>query len=259
MKRVVFASWSDVPHLTEAMKLAQLADMDPHMRDARTRGIPFLGSGAVYPVPTEVIEIKPFTIPDSWPRAFGMDVGWNRTAAIWGALDRASDILYLYDEHYVAEENPNTHANAIMGAGINSNYRAKWLPGVIDPAANGRSQNDGTRLLETYRNLGLDLEMATNAVDTGIHEAWLRLSSGRLKVFSTLQYFFKEYLLYRRDKQGKILKNKARPDHLLDSMRYLVVSGLQRMKPVPYSVLHNNERPEYGDPFAMSERSWMAS
>ena len=112
MRRVVFATWDDVPHLTEAMKQSQLATMDPHLRDARTRGIPFLGSGAVYPVPTDVIEIRPFAIPDHWPRGFGMDVGWNRTAAIWGALDPANDILYLYDEHYVAEENPNVHADA---------------------------------------------------------------------------------------------------------------------------------------------------
>ena len=255
MKRVVFASWSDVPHLTEAMKAAQLADMDPHMRDARTRGIPFLGSGAVYPVETAVIEINPFPIPAHWPRAFGMDVGWQRTAAIWGALDRQSDILYLYDEHYVAEENPNTHANAILGYGVKGSNRGKWIPGVIDPASNGRSQKDGTQLLEAYKNLGLDLEMAINAVDAGIHEVWLRLSSGRLKVFSHLQYFFKEYLLYRRTKEGKIVKNKARPDHLLDATRYLVISGLQRMKPVPFEP----ELPEYGDPYAMSAQSWMAS
>lgn len=238
------------------MKTKQLADMDPHMRDARTRGIPFLGSGAVYPVPTDVIEVRPFAIPDSWPRAFALDVGWNRTAALWGAWDRESDIVYLYDEHYVAEENPNTHANAIMGYGTKGNLRAKWIPGVIDPASNGRSQKDGEQLFAAYVNLGLDIEMSKNGVDAGIHEVWLRLSSGRLKVFSHLQFFFKEYLLYRRTKEGKLVKNKQRPDHLMDCCKYLILSGIERMKPVPYQ---GSETPEWGDPYAIVQNSWMAS
>ncbi len=256
MRRIVFASWQDVPHLTEAMKASQLADMDPHLRDARTRGIPFLGSGAVYPVQTGDFEIKQFEIPDHWPRVFGMDVGWNRTAAIWGAWDRTSDILYLYDEHYVGEENPNIHANAILGYSAQSKLRAKWIPGVIDPASNGRSQKDGEQLLTSYRNLGLDLETAVNAVDAGVHEVWLRLSSGRLKVFSHLQYFFKEYLLYRRDKNGKIVKSKARPDHLMDAMRYLVMSGLDKAKPVPYE---GREMSDWGDPELATANGWMSA
>ncbi len=253
-RKLVFCDWN-VPHLTEAMKSAQLLEMDPHLRDARTRGIPFLGSGAVFPVSPDVLEIKAFPIPDHWPRAFGLDVGWNRTAALWGAMDRSNDILYLYDEHYVAEENPSTHANAIMGFGIKSNNRAKWIPGVIDPAARGRAQADGSRLISDYQALGLDIEAAQIKItDAAIHEVWLRLSSGRLKVFSHLQNFWKEYLLYRRDKNGKIIENKARPDHLMDCLKFLVVSGIERMKPVPYQ---GPESPEYGDPDAMVAQGWM--
>ena len=237
------------------MKAKQLADMDPHLRDARTRGIPFLGAGAVYPIPTDVIEVKPFPIPDYWPRAFGLDVGWNRTAAIWGAHDRSNDVIYLYDEHYVAEEHPQTHAGAILGDGIKSNYRARWIPGVIDPASKGKGQADGIKLLDTYKNLGMDLEMAINAVEAGVRDVRIRLSSGRLKVFSHLQWFFKEYLLYRRDKDGKIIESKGRPDHLMDAVRYLIVSGIHRMKDVP----GHSEQPDYGDPYAITANNWMSA
>lgn len=254
-KRLFFCDWSRVPHLTPEMQEKQLADMDPHLRDARTKGIPFLGAGAVYPVTTDVIEVKPFEIPDHWPRAFGLDVGWNRTAAVWGAWDRSSDIVYLYDEHYVGEENPRVHAETIKGSGVKSKLRAQWIPGVIDPASKGRSQKDGERLLETYRGLGLNLETAINAVDTGIRQVWLRLSSGRLKVFSTMQYFWKEYLLYRRDGNGKILESKKRPDHLMDATRYLIMSGIEQMKEPPYD---SSESREWGDPELVGSNGWMS-
>lgn len=230
--------------------------MDPHLRDARTRGIPFMGSGAVYPMALALLEINPFDIPDTWPRGFALDVGWNRTAALWGALNPANDVLTLYDEHYVGQENPATHANSIIGYGTSGKLRGKWIPGVSDPHANDRSQRDGLKLIEDYRALGLDLEAALNAVDAGVHEVWVRLSTGRLKLFNTLQYFKTEYQLYRRNEKGVIIVRPNRPNHLVDCLRYLVISGIARMKPVPTVA---TEIPDWGDPFAMSATGWMAS
>jgi len=233
------------------MKEAQLVGIHPSMRDARVRGIPFFGPGKIYPVPIEVIEIAPFEIPRHWPRGFGLDVGYGRTAAIWGALDRDTDILYLYSEHYVAEEQPAVHAAAIMGNGTEGALRGKWIRGVCDPNAKGRSQRDGISLMQNYKNLGMDLEIANSAVWAGIDEVWLRLSSGRLKVFSTLQFFFKEYVLYRRNDKGEIVKKN---DHLMDAMRYLVMSGLSRATTEPLKM-----EPSYKYPRAITETSWMAS
>lgn len=96
-----------------------------------------------------------------------------------------------------------------------------------------------------------------NAVDTGVRQVWLRLSSGRLKVFATLQYFFKEYLLYRRDENGKIIQSKARPDHLMDCARYLIVSGFDHMREVPYQA--EQESREWGDPYAITANNWMSA
>lgn len=248
-KAVVFCSWDDAPHLTEKMKEQQLAGMHPSLRDARTRGIPFLGDGAIYPVPTDAIEVSPFAIPAHWPRGFGMDVGWGRTAAIWGAHDKDSDIVYLYDEHYGSEETPAVHAHSIIGADAFGNNRGKWIPGFIDPAAKGRSQIDGRRLLDSYRSLGLNLELADNAVQAGIDAVWIRLSSGRLKVFSSLRNFWKEYLLYRWDKDHKVIKKN---DHIMDSGRYLILSGISKMKAPPAQ-----ERGIQMLPMSSGSNAWM--
>ena len=53
---------------------------------------------------------------------------------------------------------------------------------------------------------------------------------GRLKVFRTCVNWLSEYRIYRRNKQGKIVKEN---DHLMDGTRYLIVSGLNIAKYVP--------------------------
>jgi hypothetical protein len=150
----------------------------PHELEAREKGIPHLGAGAIYPVPGSVYLIDPFQIPDHWPRVYGLDVG-GKTACVWGAWDREHDLLVLDGEYYREEKEdaePSLHAEAIKKPG-------KWIPGVIDPAARGRSQTDGRRSLQMYKDLGLDVEPADNSVETGIYRVWTRLQSGRLKIF----------------------------------------------------------------------------
>lgn len=213
---MVNAGWQDAPHLS-AKAMAELeAAYQPYERDARIKGIPALGSGAIYPVPESDVMCRPFDIPAYWPRAYALDVGWNRTACLWGAKDQSTDTIYFYQEHYRGQAEPSVHAAAIRARGA-------WMNGVIDPAARGRGQKDGTRLMRDYQDLGLKLSLAINAVDAGIFECWQRLSQGRLKVFTTCENWLAEYRLYRRDKKGDIVKDN---DHLMDTMRYWVMSAM---------------------------------
>jgi len=241
---MVQAGWDDAPHLSDAEKAAMLAALPPHQRDARSKGIPQLGAGAIYPVEESALIVQPFEIPPHWPRVFGMDVGWNWTAGVHAAWDRENDIVYLYAEYLRSEGEPSIHAAAIKSRGA-------WIPGVIDPAANGRSQVDGRQLLEMYKALGLDLEAADNAVESGIYEVWTRMSSGRLKVFASCQQWLEEFRLYRRDAKGRVVKKR---DHLQDCTRYIVKSGLGRAKTEPVA---KPKRPRVYDPARMAG-SWMS-
>lgn len=215
--------WDDVPHLSDADKAELLASIPPHQRDARSKGIPALGSGVIYPVAESDYLTDSFEIPRHWPRAFALDVGWNKTAAVWGAWDRQSDTVYITDEYYVGEAKPPVHADGI-------GCRGRWIPGVIDPAAQGRSQRDGIALMDEYRDLGLDLTPADNEREAGLFAVYRRLSSGRLKVFRTCTNWLSEVRLYRRDDKGKIVKER---DHLMDATRYLVMSGMARATTEP--------------------------
>jgi hypothetical protein len=193
---VVMATWDDVPHLDERTKEMLFASYMPFQRDARTRGVPALGSGAIYPVPESDIVVPDFALAEHWPRCYGMDVGWNRTAAIWGALDRETGTTYLYSQHYRGEAEPIVHAQAIKN-------RGEWIPGAIDPASRGRSQNDGQQLMDLYCGMGLDLAPADNAVESGIYDTWTLLSAGKLKVFASCQDWINEYRIYSRDDKGQ--------------------------------------------------------
>ncbi len=215
-KWAIQVGWEDAPHLSPEARAQMEGAIQPHERDARMRGIPSLGAGAIYPVPESEITCEPFIIPDHFTQVYALDVGWNRTAALWGAHDTGNDILYLTGEYYRGQAEPSIHATAIKA-------RGEWMPGVIDPASRGRSQKDGEQILALYLGSGLNLTLANNAVDAGIQATWERLSTGRLRVFRTLQAFWNEYRIYRRDEKGNIVKVN---DHLMDDMRYLVMSGL---------------------------------
>lgn len=216
-KFCIQVGWDDVPHLSEADKAEMRKELPPHQLEARERGIPVLGSGVIYPVPESAFVVDPFELPTWWPRAYGMDVGWNRTAAIWGAWDRESDTIYLYSEHYRGQAEPSIHSDAVKA-------RGEWISGAIDPASRGRSQVDGKKLLEEYQKLGLNIFSADNAVEAGIHAVFRRLSGGRLKIFRTLVSTLGEIRIYRRDEKGKVVKEN---DHLMDALRYLVMTGMK--------------------------------
>ncbi len=215
-RAIVMAGWDDVPHLTRVQKIRLLAECETHLIESRSKGVPSIGSGAIYPVPEAQIVVDDFEIPEHWPRVYGLDVGWNCTAAVFGAIDRETDCLYLYSLHYQGKQEPSTHV-----AGIRA--RGDWIPGTVDPAARGRSQKDGEQLLELYTDLGLNLLPADNSRETGLYAVHQRLATGRMKVFKSLGPWLAEYRIYRRDEKGNVVKVK---DHAMDATRYLVVSGI---------------------------------
>jgi hypothetical protein len=223
-RAIIMAGWDDVPHLGEKEKKEILDSTPDFLKESRSKGIPGLGAGAVYPIPEEEIVITPMPLRPEWRRFYGMDVGWNATAVVFCAHDRDRDIIYLYDAYKRGQGEPIVHASAIKKrypAGIP-------ITGLIDPASRGRAQADGKQLIKLYRSEGLKLIAADNSRESGLDEVRDRLVTGRLKIFRGLGDVLDEYRIYRRDDKGRIVKEA---DHYMDALRYAVVSGPRYGKP----------------------------
>ena len=141
----------------------------------------------------------------------------------------------------VRETDPAVHAAAIRS-------RADWIHGFIDPAANGRDQADGHRLIQMYRNLGLRLQAMDNPAESGTLNLGQRMGSGRLKVFPSLAKYLEERRLYRRDEKDQIVKDR---DNLQVAARCLV-SGASRMSTQP------KPAPAWPPRAVIGDRGWMA-
>ena len=71
----------DVDHYSDDEKKKIIASYPAHELEARTKGIPVLGSGRIFPVSEETIAIEHRGFPSHWPRIGGMDFGWDHPFA----------------------------------------------------------------------------------------------------------------------------------------------------------------------------------
>lgn len=213
---VVTCGWDDVPHLDEEWKAATMAATPPWLRDARKRGVPTPGIGKVYTVEEDQFVINPINIPSYWPRVYALDHGYFNTAGAWAAIDPEQDVIYIYSDYKRGEVSLDVHAIAFLARGA-------WIPGIGDAH---QRETDGSQIIDKYKARGLNIRLAkkgAGSVGDGIEEILSRLSTGRLKVFSTCQKFLDEYRRYRYNEKQQVVKEN---DHILDCVRYIASEGI---------------------------------
>jgi phage terminase large subunit-like protein len=220
-------TWDDVPHLTEADKAEILANTPAHLRDARSKGIPLLGSGAIFQVPEDMIIVEPFETPKHWVEIGGMDFGMDHpTAATKLVIDRDADCIYVTREYRVKGMSAPVHASALKKWGAD-------LPWAWPSDGLQTEKGSGEQLAVIYRDEGLKLthdfaqfpetrdetERTSSrvSVEAGIFDMHNRMETNRWKVFRTCPQWLDEYRQYHRDEKGKIVKQM---DDLIDSSRY---------------------------------------
>ena len=240
----VNAGWDDVPHLDDATKEELLRSCKKWLRDARSKGIPVLGEGVVFPIDDEKILCDPFAIPEFWPRICGLDFGWDHpTAAVWLAFDPDNDVIYLTDCYAESEASIPVHAASIKA-------RGDWIPVAWPHDGLQHDKGSGIQLSEQYRaqcvnmlyeharfdELGEDDEskVSRTSVEAGLHEMLTRMETGRWKVFRHLDGWMAEKRIYRREK-GKVVKIG---DDRISASRYgMMMRRFATPKPAESSVV----------------------
>lgn len=207
----------DVDHYTPERRAEIIAGYPPHEREARSKGIPTLGSGRIFPVTDELVTVKPFSIPGHWYQIVGLDFGWDHpTAAVHCAWDRDADDFYVINAYRQKEQTPVVHSSAVKKWGT-------WLNVAWPHDGMQHDKGSGDQLAQIYRDEGLRMlpEHATHpsggfGVEAGVQEMLLSMQAGHFKVFQHLEQWFAEFRMYHR-KEGKIVK---RADDLMAATRY---------------------------------------
>ena len=219
-RHVVSMTIDDVEHYTAEEKARIIASYPPHEREARSKGIPTMGSGRVFPVPEDVITCEPRAIPKHWPQIIGIDFGWEHpTAAARIAWDRDNDCVYVTACYRRKEAVPVIHAAAIKSWG-------EWIPVAWPHDGLQHDKGSGLALADQYRDNGLNMlsEQAShdeggNGVEAGLMDMLERMETGRFKVFAGLNDWFEEFRLYHR-LNGKLVKER---DDIMSATRYGVM------------------------------------
>jgi phage terminase large subunit-like protein len=207
----------------DAEKRAQIiASYPPHELEARTKGVPVLGSGRIFPISESLIVCKPRDIPDHWARIAGVDWGFNHpAAAVECAIDRDTDTFYVLRSFRAKEQTAITFAAALRPWG--RTLRIAW-------PADGKQATmvgAGVSLAQQMRDQGLALLPDPATDETGSTSVWSGLQgmldymkSGRFKVFDGQNDWLEEFRLYHQ-KDGKVV---ALGDDLMSATRYAFVS-----------------------------------
>jgi phage terminase large subunit-like protein len=250
-RSVVTMEIDDVGHYSEEQKAQIVAAYPEHEREARAKGIPFLGSGRIFPVEESLIVVEPFQIPKHWFQLIGMDFGYDPhpAAVIWLAVDRDAQTIYVVDEY--------RRSKAVIAEVASAAKKRGPLPVAWPHDGFIKDKSSGEQVAQLFRNEGLNMisehaqfpDERKMGVEAGVLEMLNKMVTGRWKVFSTCQMWLEEFRLYHR-KDGQIVKEY---DDLLCASRYGMMMqryGLQ-VESLPKKPERYRKKPKY--------TSWMAA
>ncbi|MBM3091602.1 DNA packaging protein [Ensifer sp. T173] len=219
-RTVITMTIDDAEHYSPEERARIIASYPAHEREARTKGVPSLGSGRIFPIAEESIVVDPFEIPKHWVQIGGLDFGWDHPfGAACLAWDRDADVIYLTKEYREREATPLIHSGALKPWGA-------WMPWAWPHDGLQHDKGSGEQLAAQYRGQGLTMlperatfDDGTNGVEAGLSDMLQRMQTGRWKVFRTCPLWLEEFRLYHR-KDGKVVKER---DDVISASRYALM------------------------------------
>lgn len=238
------ATWDDVPHLTEDMKQQLLAGVAEWQHDMRIRGLPVIGSGAVFPFDDSDLIVDEFPIPDHYLIDAGIDIGHtsDSSTVMYAAMDNPDPSIatfYLFNEWEGDNKKDPSLGNPDAMSYFIKNSAYSSIP-VIAPhdagAVSGAPEAYASKLRaqninvswDTFHNpydskvgiSSLQKAPSNNNPETGLVLMRQLMAEGRLKIFRNCTTWLNEKRSYYYKENGK----RSKPDHMQDAGRLAVVS-----------------------------------
>lgn len=213
---------------------AIVAAYPAHERDARSKGIPMMGSGRVFPVSEDIVK-EPWIEPAkmrNWPAIGGCDFGYDHPFAhvscrLEPLSEKAGEFIFHVTTEYKQRQALNsTNAQAMNDRG------AEWMPIAWPHDGHQTDKNSGLEVAETFRGMHCRMlhehaqfQQGGYNVETGVMEMLEAMNAGRFKVYEGLVDWFREFLLYHRKPPAAGSKNMAPQivkfnDDLMSATRY---------------------------------------
>ena len=217
---VVNMTLDDAEHMSPEERQRMIDSWPAHEREARSKGIPMLGSGRIFTALEESILEEPIVdIPPFWWKIWGIDFGIDHPfGAVLILWDKDADVIHVHHTHRVKDALPIQHADAMKRVGA-------ALP-VAWPNDGNVRRDDGKPMADHYKRHGLHMldrhatwPDGSVSTEAGILEMDEREKSGRLKYARHLTDLLEERRLYHR-KDGQIVKLK---DDLISALRVAVM------------------------------------
>ncbi len=217
---VVNMQIEDALHIPASERQKIIDGYLPHEREARVRGVPLLGSGAIFTMSEEFVSEPTIEyVPQYWGKIWGIDFGIGHPfGAVLIAWDKDADIIHVLHAFKMPDKVPIDHAAAMKPIGID-------VP-VAWPQDGMAREKSGTELHLLYKNEGLKMhhEHATHpeggySTEAGVLELQQRERGGKIKYAAHLSALFEERRYYHR-KDGLIVKIK---DDILSALRIAVM------------------------------------
>ncbi len=184
---------------------------------------------------TDVHVIKPFVIPDNWPRVIALDYGLDMLAVLWGAFDTHSNGV-IYKELCQPGLKVSDAADAILKMCTPEDYSGRQkLTVVAPPDLWSRQKDSGKSIAELFRDNGILFQKADNNRQAGWVnlKEWLTVYTGEdggmtshLRIFDTCGNLTKCVPLLQFDKNNSLDCATEPHDitHAPDALRYMVQS-----------------------------------
>ena len=220
-------------HIPVSARASIIAAFPPHEREARSKGVPSLGSGRIYTTADEAIieNVDPNSFPTWYRWIWGVDFGMQHPfAAVLCAWDSetGNDVFHLVAEVVMSDSTIAQQVDAIKQTEwrlFKSHALEIPVSWPHDGGQRDRLEGKPFQLLYKQRGLRMLSECATlpklkgreaHSVEAGVAEIVEREKTGRWKVNGGMSNYLRERAIYHR-KDGQI--NHVRND-TLDACRY---------------------------------------